>query len=330
MLCDKHGRRVSYLRLSVTDRCNLRCRYCMPDGVDFINHDSIMRYEEMENLVALAVELGVEKIRLTGGEPFVRKGFVSFVESILKKFPNLDVRVTTNGTLLKPEVPRLLDAGVKRINVSLDTLQREKFKVITGRDGFSQVQEGISAALDAGMQVKINTVAMRGVNDDELADFVQLAKSYPLDLRFIEFMPVGGCNRWEADSVWTADEILEEINQYAELTECERRSETDGPARLYRIENGLGRIGVISPLSNHFCASCNRLRVTATGHLRTCLFSDEQYALLPLLRDPEQGIEAVRKLILESNRVKPLGHELLEERCRKEAVCDTRMSAIGG
>ena len=330
MIVDGHGRIVSYLRLSVTDRCNLRCRYCMPDGAPFLPHENILRYEELLRIMGVARTLGVRKVRLTGGEPFARLGFLEFIESARLAYPDMDLRLTTNGTLLTPALPRLKAAGVERINLSLDTLDPARFERITGRDQFEAVRGAVDACLEHGMRLKLNAVAMRGVNDDELPAFLRLAAELPLELRFIEYMPMGDDPAWSAAQVWTAEEILAEAGRLVELEPVERGLLDCGPARVFRIVGGRGSLGVISPMTNHYCATCNRLRITSTGNLRTCLYSDREYRLAPLLRNPKLGERAVRRVIEAAGAVKPLGVQLLRSRADEGGVCRTRISAIGG
>lgn len=329
ILKDTRQRVVNYLRISVTDRCNLRCLYCSPQDQEFIPHPEILRYEELLEIIALARGLSIGKVRFTGGEPFARKGFPEFVAEVLARFPDLDLRVTTNATLIGPHLAFLRDRGLKRLNISLDTLDPAKFARITGRDLFPEVWANIRSALDLGFRVKINAVAMKGVNDAELGAFLDLARTRPLDVRFIEFMPMGGSD-WSPESVWTAGEILEQARGLAELTPLPRLGADQGPARVYAITGGLGRFGLISPLTDHFCGTCNRLRLTADGHLRTCLFSDKVYRLKGILRHPRLGAEHVRRVMLLANERKPLGHDILEKRARGRGVCGTPMSAIGG
>ena len=345
-LTDGLGRGISYLRLSVTDRCNLSCTYCAGGPREFIPHPDILRYEECASLISLARSLGVSKVRLTGGEPFVRKGFTEFVVRTLAAFPDLDLRITTNATLLAPHIDTLARAGLSRVNISLDTLDRAKYQRITGFDRYAEVRGAIDACLGAGIKVKVNCVAMRGVNQEELPGFVDLARTLPIDLRFIEFMPVGGANGWDEATVWSAEEIIAEAGKLAGLVPVGRGSQSSetgkageaeanqGPARMFEIVGGLGRLGVISPLSCHFCASCNRLRVTSDGRLRTCLFSDKTYNLRPLLRHPKLGPDAVRRVIEAAIRTKPEGYKLLRERMQGRiqgtSVCATRMHSIGG
>ena len=331
-LQDTHGRTVSYMRISVTDRCNLRCTYCAGESLEFIPHPDILRYEEIMDLIAMSQNLGVQKVRFTGGEPFVRKGFADFMVAAAGRFPDIDMCVTTNATLIGDHVEGLARAGIRRVNISLDTMDREKYQRITGRDEYQAVRENIDRCLDAGMAVKVNAVAMKGVNDDEMPGFIDFARDRELDFRFIEFMPVGLETGWDDSLVWTAENILAEAKKYADLTpvtgEGQRRR---GPARMYAIKGGKGRIGLISPYTNHFCATCNRLRITSDGLLRTCLFSDKVYRLRPALRHPRLGVEFVEKIIRAAGKNKPIGHELLKRMpAGGHGVCQTRMASIGG
>lgn len=329
-IVDAHGRQVSYLRLSVTDRCNLRCAYCFSKDIRFIPHESILRYEELLTIVDLARELGIHKVRLTGGEPFVRKDFLWLVEHILARHPELDLRITTNATLLAGKVRTLKELGVRHLNVSLDTLDARRFKDITGRDFFNQVRGALDEVMAEGLGLKVNAVAMRGVNDDELPAFLALARDNPLDLRFIEFMPMGADDLWSDMRYWPADDILRQARELAELEPVSPAEADRGPARVYAIKGGQGRLGLISPLSAHFCGTCNRLRITPDGRLRTCLFSDKEYRLLPMLRHPRLGPEAVLRAMRLASSRKPLGYTILAARARGRAVACKRMSAIGG
>lgn len=335
---DKYGRSVSYLRLSVTDRCNLRCFYCQGgQQLSLMPHQDILRYEEMLQLIGLAGKLGVRKVRLTGGEPLVRRDVLPFLERVLIQNPGLDLRLTTNATLLPGKAKLLKQYGLSRVNISLDTLERKKYEDITRRDYYMDVRRAIDECLEEGLLVKVNAVALRGVNDVELADFVALARQLPLDMRFIEFMPMGQGTAWSDGNFWSAQDIVAEASRHADLTPIPRstsevmgEADTHGPARMYSIADGKGRFGVISPLSDHFCGSCNRLRITSDGRLRTCLFSDRQYRLRPLLRHPKLGVEQVRKVIERAGQRKPLGHMLLAQALQNGPVCNTRMSGIGG
>ncbi|BCS89704.1 GTP 3',8-cyclase MoaA [Pseudodesulfovibrio sediminis] len=329
---DTHGRSVSYMRVSVTDRCNLRCTYCAGEGVNFIPHPNILRYEEILELISLAKSLGVAKVRFTGGEPFVRKGFGEFMVDAARQYPDLDLCVTTNATLIGEHIDNFVQAGIKRLNISLDTMVPEKYAAITGRDLYATVIENINRCLDADMTVKINAVAMRGFNDSELPAFMEFATENRVDFRFIEFMPVGLETGWKDDLVWKAEDILEEAGKIVKLTPVTQPGERrNGPARMFAIEGGKGRVGLISPYTNHFCATCNRLRITSDGVLRTCLFSDKVYKLRDALRHPNLGIKAVERIVRAASRRKPIGHELLERMpAGKGGVCRTRMASIGG
>lgn len=329
VLTDKLGRSVSYLRLSVTDRCNLRCMYCMTKDFKYIPHPDILRYEEMLRLIDLAASMNIMKLRLTGGEPFARRGFMDFIGEIMARHADMDLRITSNGTMIESLVPDLKKMGVNRLNISLDTLNRETFKNITGRDHLEDVLKTISACLSAGIRVKVNAVAMKGINDVELGSFMDFARENPLDMRFIEFMPMGDETRSDSN-FWSADEILIQAREFGNLIPVQRTAENRGPARMYTIEGGKGRLGLISPVSSHFCATCNRLRITSDGHLRTCLFSDKTYQLRSILRNPALGDDSLRKVIAAATRDKPLGYHLLESRTKNEGVCTTQMSAIGG
>jgi cyclic pyranopterin phosphate synthase len=330
MIVDSHGRVVRYLRLSVTDRCNLRCFYCRScEDLDVIPHENILTYEEMISLAKAATNMHLEKLRLTGGEPFVRRDFLAFLGLLREECPGLDVRITTNATLVPGKVAALKHLGIRRLNISLDTLNPAKFTEITGRDMFDRVLKAIEECLHYGLKVKINAVAVRGVNDDELPAFIDMARNNPVDVRFIEFMPIGCATRWQGSTTWKAGDILDEARRHAVLTPVERHANTDGPARVFDIKGGQGRIGLISPLTNHFCDTCNRLRVTSDGKLRTCLFSDKEYNLRAILRHPRLGPEQALKVMQLAVKDKPIGHDLLQHK-RRNQVCDKVMSSIGG
>ena len=325
----ERGRRViNYLRLSVTDRCNLRCMYCMPEeGVNFVPHDAILSYEEMLHLVELCVRKGIRKVRLTGGEPLVRKGFMDFLKNLGKTEGLDEISLTTNGVLLKEFAAGIREAGILRVNISLDTLQPERFFRITGRDLFKQVWEGILEAEQAGFNpIKINVVAIKGVNDDEIVDFASLTFEKPYHIRFIEHMPINGSGGWGHDRFISSNEILNKVESLGEIRRIENGSNLDGPANRFIFKKGIGEIGLIEAMSNHFCGACNRLRLTADGHLRSCLFSDNEIDIIGPLRqgkDDDTILELIEKAIGE----KPENHEILSQEPRK---CVRRMSSIGG
>lgn len=272
-LTDSSGRRINYLRLSVTDSCNFRCRYCMPaNGVPRLAHSDILRYEELELIARTAVGLGIEKIRVTGGEPLVRKGVVDFL-STLAAIPGLKRLVlTTNGSHLVELAGELRCAGVESLNISIDSLRPATFARITRGGELKQVLAGLAAAEEAGFPfLKINVVVMRGVNDEELFDFVDLVRERPFHVRFIEYMPVTEEPGWQALSV-SGSEILKRLSACFRIEPMEKET-LAGPARNYRVEGSVGSIGIITPVSSHFCSDCNRIRVTSTGMAKGCLFS---------------------------------------------------------
>lgn len=329
-LHDGRGRVVRYVRLSVTDRCNLRCMYCRSgEPLRGISHTAVLRYEEMARMVAVAAGLGVGKVRLTGGEPFARKGFDQFLVMLRERFCDLDLRVTTNGTLLEPHIPLLRKVNISAVNLSLDSFDRQTFHEITGCDLLPQVLSALDAMLAADVRVKINVVAMRGVNDGQMDDFVHVARTMPVDVRFIEFMPMGSGTLWSPKHFWSADEIRAEAGRRVRLIADAVEPAESGPARMYRLEGGKGRLGFISPLSDHFCLSCNRLRLTSEGNLRTCLFADKEYRLRGLLRHPRITDAMLARVIECACAVKPVGAEILRLRTGR-AVATKQMSGIGG
>ena len=325
MMIDGHGRKINYLRLSVTDRCNLRCRYCMPaEGVPCLPHGGILRYEELFLIARTAVSLGIEKIRVTGGEPLVRKGILGFL-SRLAGIPGLrQLVLTTNGLLLEEMAEPLKGAGVQRINISVDSLDPENFLRITRRGDLDRVLAGVTAAARAGFPIKLNMVVMRGTNDHEVVDFAALTLDRPYAVRFIEFMPSGaGEGNWRA-LVVPGREILDRIAKRFPFDEIDR-GELAGPAKDYRIRGAAGTIGVITPVSGHFCGDCNRIRVTASGMARGCLFSREETDLKRLLR--EGGAPGLEKALLGIIRFKPGSHQLGSDEPGKRSL---NMSRVGG
>ena len=324
---DNFNRPISYLRVSVTDRCNLRCVYCMPaGGVPWRPHGEILRYEEIETVVRAAAELGISKIRLTGGEPLVRKGLVDLV-SMIACIPGIDdLAMTTNGTLLALYAEELKAAGLKRVNVSLDTLMPERFRTITRLGRLSDTLGGIAAAKEAGLvPVKVNTVVIRGLNDDEVADFARLTHAPDWHVRFIEVMPVGDNSGWAGNGYVPMDEVRETIERELGELRPVKLAGGGGPARYYRLAGAQGTVGFITPISQHFCYRCNRLRLTADGKLRPCLLSDSEIDLRTPLR---QGatIKEIKRLIVEAVCAKPERHHLSEQVIPQGRT----MSEIGG
>ncbi len=324
---DHFGRHIEYLRLSVTDRCNLRCRYCMPDeGVAAVGHGDVLSYEELLRIAAIAVRLGVCKIRITGGEPLVRRGIVDFVRELASLPGRPEITLTTNGLLLAPMAADLKAAGLSRVNVSLDSLRPERFAEITRRPGLEKVLAALEAAEKAGLvPLKINMVPIGGVNADEIVDFARLTLERPWEVRFIEFMPVSGGLGYPPESRFPAAEIENELARLGPLEPLSRKGPA-GPARLYRYPGGRGRIGVIPAVSHHFCSECNRLRVTADGRLRPCLFSEEELDIKSLLRAGADDA-SLSALLLEAVGVKPERHQIGET---DFVPGQRRMQTIGG
>jgi len=302
MLVDPRGRRIEYLRISITDRCNFRCIYCQSKGpFKFLPHEEILTFEEIESIVRVGVKLGVKVVRLTGGEPLLRKGIVELVAR-LSKIPGLeDISITTNGYFLSELVKPLKEAGLKRINISLDTLSEEKFSELTGGFSLKKVMEGLYLSLSEGFTaVKINSVIIRGFNDEECEELAKLSLELPVEVRFIEFMPVGKNLLWDESRVVPISEIKERVERLGKLWPTEKVGK--GPAAVFRFEGAKGKVGFISPLSSHFCGSCNRLRITADGRLRPCLFSDEEINLKDYLRGKKGSLEEAFR---EALRIKP-------------------------
>ena len=326
-LIDSFGRVHNNLRISVTDRCNIRCTYCMPETVVFLPRRSLLSFEEIERFVRVAVPLGITKIRLTGGEPLVRRGLPLLVEKIAA-IPGIDdVGLTTNGILLAPMARALRDAGLRRINVSLDTLDPAKFQELTRRPGLEQVIEGIHAAREAGFDpVKINAVAIKGVTEDDVVPLVRFARLHGLETRFIEYMPLDAGDLWEREKVLFADEILDLLTREIGPLVPAPDQDPKAPAVAYDFADGVGRIGLIASVSRPFCMSCNRIRLTAEGKLRNCLFALEETDVRGLLRGGAGDAEIARAL-RECVAGKWEGHEINTARFIKPARL---MHAIGG
>jgi len=305
-LKDRFDRVIDYLRISVTDRCNLRCKYCVDGQFPFIPHDEILRYEEIIRFVRIAAELGVKKIRLTGGEPLARKG-VPFLIGEIGAIPGIeDIAITTNGVFLGRQLAELKEAGLKRVNISLDTMKRDRFAYITGVDAFDEVLKSIKMSVKSGLNpVKINTVIIQNFNDDEILDFAKLAKTRNVEIRFIEFMPFGSSDLWHSAHIITSTEIEETIRTKYEIAPVPKsRKGPEGPARVFRIKGGVGRVGFISPISTHICHECNRIRLTAHGTIKPCLFGDEEFDVKSMLRSGASDDE-IRAFIKDSVKAKP-------------------------
>ncbi|KAB0671957.1 GTP 3',8-cyclase MoaA [Oryzomonas sagensis] len=307
-LTDSQGRTINYLRLSVTDRCNMRCSYCMPaEGVARKRHADVLRYEELQLIAETAISLGIEKIRITGGEPLVRAGIVEFLSRLASIDGLCHLALTTNGLLLDKMAVDLYKAGVQRLNVSLDSLRPETFAAITRGGDLERVLAGLDAAERAGFPPpKINMVVMRGVNEAEILDFAELTRSRGNSVRFIEYMPVIKEDAWQRYCI-SGEEILQRIAAHHTL-EHVCKGAFAGPSRDFRIRGAQGTLGIITAVSGHFCGECNRIRVTSTGQAKGCLFSDETTDLVPYLRPPDPAAltEAMKGIVM----AKPKGHHI--------------------
>lgn len=302
---DKWTRDINYLRISITDRCNLRCFYCMPDeGIEKLTHNDILTFEQLYPIVEVAVELGVNKIRITGGEPLVRQGVVGFIDKISKISALKDIAMTTNGILLERYAQELKDAGLHRLNISLDTLKEDRYRKITRRGELVQVLRGIEATEKAGLSpIKINVVAMRGINDDEIQEFARLSREKPYHIRFIELMPMGEAEEIEDKRFISNEEIMNRLPDLIPLI----NEKSSGPAKYYKLPNSKGSLGFISPMSNHFCKNCNRIRLTADGKLKPCLHSNFEIDL-----KPAKTKEEIKNIFKKSILLKPERHYLKE------------------
>jgi len=325
-MADGFGRSISYLRVSVTSRCNLKCAYCMPtDGGLIYPKGDILTIRQITRLVSLYAPLGIRKVRLTGGEPLMRKGIAALVRD-LRAVPGIDeVGMTTNGVALERMVPALLDAGLSRINISLDTMRPERMRSLTGYDAVQTVLRAVHTIAEKGIwPLKVNVVAIRGFNDDEIPAFARLAHDLPVEVRFIEMMPTAGNRLWDGRGCIPSSEVEKTIRREYGLALSPRGS--GGPAVVYDVRGGAGRIGFVSPLSRHFCGDCNRLRLTAEGKLRSCLFSDREIDLRPGFIDGEEDGWFLDKFA-RALAIKPEGHGLGEN---SPVPCTRPMAAIGG
>jgi GTP 3',8-cyclase len=326
-LRDAHERAITDLRVSVTDRCNFRCRYCMPaEGMPWLAREDILSFEEITRLVRILARMGITDVRLTGGEPLARREFPRLV-SMLRSIEGIrDLSVTTNGYLLERDAAALVDAGIDRVNVSIDSLARDRFHEITRRDALPQVLSGLEAIAshERVRPIKVNAVAMRDFTEHEVFRFAELARSSDYQVRFIEFMPLDGDRAWEPDMVLTGREIRELIETRYELVVLKR--EPHATARVYRFADGGGEIGFVNPVSEPFCADCNRIRLTADGELRTCLFSLHETDLRAPLREGASDVELAETIRAAVWR-KELKHHVNEPGFRPPP---RTMSAIGG
>lgn len=326
MLTDRFGRVHDYLRISLTDVCNLRCTYCMPDDdYHFMHSDKLMKADEIFQIASVFVSLGVKKIRLTGGEPLIRKD----AGEIITKLSSLPVSltITTNGTRLDEYLDQLLEANIQSINISLDTLDRNRFQMLTKRDAFDKVRSNIKKLLEKGIHPKINMVVMKGVNDPEILDFVEWTRHHPVHVRFIEFMPFSG-NHWQMENVFTWQDILKRIEEKYTFTSLVKHAHDT--AKKYQVDGFVGTFAVISTMSAPFCADCNRIRLTADGKIKNCLFSATETDLLTAFRNGENIVPIIEQNILA--KAKELGGQFTTdlEQVDAEHIKNRSMISIGG
>lgn len=309
---DKYNREINYLRISVTDRCNLRCVYCMPEkGIDIVPHKDILSLEEIVRVVQASTLAGVKKIRLTGGEPLIRKGIIHLISEI-NAMPEIDdLALTTNGTTFVEQAEKLKHAGLKRVNFSLDSLHKDRFKYITRGGNLDKVLESIEAAIKSDIRpVKINTVLIRDFNDDEIIQFANLTMEKPLHIRFIELMPIGTSQTWASGRFIPAQEVKDIIEIKLGRLDRIQKPKGNGPAHYYQLKGANGTIGFIPAISEHFCRNCNRLRLTSTGGLRPCLYSEDEIDIRTALRGGA-SLKELSEIIVSSVQNKPIRHSAM-------------------
>ncbi|MFC5529351.1 GTP 3',8-cyclase MoaA [Cohnella yongneupensis] len=330
-LIDRFGRKHTYLRISVTDRCNLRCLYCMPEeGMVFMDQDKLLSYAHILEVAESAVRMGIRKFRITGGEPLVRPGLDELIAG-LSALPGVDdISLTTNGLLLAPQARKLKEAGLKRVNISLDTLDATRFKFIARRGDLNKVFEGVEAAAEAGLTpIKLNCVLLKGVNEDEIGKFLKLSQEQPLHVRFIEYMPIGHDDENWRNHYLPLSRVLEEAEKLGFSLRHDEGPKGSGPSENWRIEGGAGTFGLIHPISDQFCKNCNRLRLTADGNIKPCLYWMDELNVRQALGSGE----AMDRLFLRAMDIKPENHEmaaLLAGEKLSHVPTERRMSQIGG
>lgn len=330
-LVDRFGRAHNYLRISVTDQCNLRCLYCMPEeGMEFLPPEQVMSYEEITSVVQVAAKMGISKLRITGGEPLVRKDIEQLIAA-LAAIPGIDdIALTTNGILLAKKAQALKEAGLHRVNISLDTLDPARFRMIARRGDLSKVMEGIEASAKAGFHpIKINCVLLKGINEDEVSDFLRMSVDHPLHVRFIEYMPIGHADEGWKKHYLPLSRVLEICDEAGYTYERLQLMKGNGPSEDWKIAGAKGSFGLIHPVSNHFCEQCNRLRLTSDGSLKPCLYWVDELNVRPLIGDEE----GMKQLFMRALDLKPLNHEMaakLMDESQSHEPTARRMSQIGG
>lgn len=326
-LVDKYGRHITYIRLSITDRCDFRCFYCMAEEMEFLSRDQVLSLEECLRVIRSFVGLGVTKVRITGGEPLVRRNALWLMREAGRLEGLKELVVTTNGSQLERYAAEMAEAGVRRVNISLDTLRADRFKAITRVGELDKVLRGIDAAIAAGFSgIKLNTVMMRGVNDDEFVDLARFAINKGIDLSFIEEMPLGAIDRSRADTYFSSDDALALLRPHFELIGSTET--TGGPARYWRIPGTRTKVGFISPHSHNFCDSCNRVRITCKGELYPCLGQNDALPLMPVLRAHPDDDTPLAQAIVDAMGIKPKGHDFNEQMHDPKVV--RFMSMTGG
>lgn len=325
MIKDTYNRKIDYMRISITDRCNLRCKYCMPEDIDFVPHENILRYEEFLRLTKIFAAFGIRKIKVTGGEPLVRNGCADFMKQ-LKEIDGIEnVTITTNGVLLDRYLPELIAAGVDGINISLDSLRRDRYAKITGRDEFDRVWSGIEDAVAAGLKVKLNCVPIQEHNADEIPDFFELARKRKIDVRFIEMMPIGNGKRFQPVS--TEDILADFQKRYEGVYEIQQKR-GNGPATYYENKDFAGCIGFIGAVHQKFCDSCNRIRLTSEGFLKLCLYYSQGIDLRAMLRGGADDAQ-IGAAIAEAIRQKPQEHHFSCQILQTEDnSCDAKSQTV--
>lgn len=326
---DNHGRPMNYLRLAITDRCNLRCFYCMPEGgIQYLPRKELLTFEEIERLVRMLASMGVSKVRLTGGEPFVRTDLMSLIHRIAEVPGIRDLHLTTNGVLTAPYVTELKSLGIASVNLSLDTLDRQRFRTITRRDEFEKVMETYNALMHSGIPLKINAVVMEGRNTEDIIPLVQLTKDSPVDVRFIEEMPFNGEGTHYPQLTWTYNKILDHVRQH--YPGISKASDPQfSTASNYTIPGHKGKIGIIAAFSRTFCGTCNRIRVTAQGTLKTCLYDDGVLDIKTLLRTTDDD-EKIKTELIKAFRSRAADGFEAEEKRQSHTPINESMSTIGG
>lgn len=330
-LTDKHGRKHDYIRISVTDRCNLRCVYCMPEeGMEFEPEENLLRSEEIREVVRVLAGMGIRKVRLTGGEPLLRKDLPELV-AMLAAIPGIeDIGLTTNGMFLEKKAEALRLAGLNRVNISLDSLREDRFRLITRGGDIKRVLSSVDAALQAGLDpVKLNVVLIKGVNDDEIADFLKLTLTRRLNVRFIEYMPIGHSGKDWRSGYLPLEQVLRQAEAMGLTVESAEEIAGNGPAENYRIQGAEGTFGLIHPVSDHFCQACNRLRLTADGNIKPCLYWSDEFNVRTSIGDDEALLQLIKKALA----TKPENHEMalaMSETGASHTPTARRMSQIGG